>query len=174
MARGDHIKVRRTFYTHHGIDLGNGKVIHLPAEPGRINDTRIQITTIKNFLRGGELKIVPHEHGFPPDEVVTRAASRLDETGYHLLFKNCEHFARWCACGDHYSHQVERGARRIAALSMAGRVGLSYVAKRAGSRTLARAVPVVGPVLTGVAAAGAVVNLLSRRRSEEPPPTDVQ
>ena len=166
MARGDHIKVRRKLYTHHGIDLGDERVIHLPAEPGRLADTRIQITSLRNFLRGGELKVVRHEEGLPADEVVARAASRLDESGYHLLFNNCEHFARWCACGDHYSHQVERGARRIAALSLAGRVGLSYVAKRAGSRTLARAVPVIGPVLSTVAAAGTVINFLSRRQSE--------
>ncbi|HRT20579.1 MAG TPA: lecithin retinol acyltransferase family protein, partial [Candidatus Hydrogenedentes bacterium] len=33
MARGDHIKVRRFLYSHHGIDCGDGTVIHYTGSP---------------------------------------------------------------------------------------------------------------------------------------------
>jgi hypothetical protein len=32
--------------------------------------------------------------------------SRLGEEDYKLIFNNCQHFARWCATGDHESEQV--------------------------------------------------------------------
>jgi Lecithin retinol acyltransferase len=32
--------------------------------------------------------------------------SRLGEGNYHLIFNNCQHFARWCATGDHESEQL--------------------------------------------------------------------
>ncbi len=42
MARGDHIRVYRTLYWHHGIDAGDGTVIHLSGEPGRSRTARVQ------------------------------------------------------------------------------------------------------------------------------------
>lgn len=32
--------------------------------------------------------------------------SRFGEGNYNLIFNNCQHFARWCATGDHESEQV--------------------------------------------------------------------
>ena len=36
-----------------------------------------------------------------------RARSRLEEDGYHLTKKNCEHFAEWCVNGTERSYQAE-------------------------------------------------------------------
>lgn len=43
MARGDHVKVKRMggLYTHHGIDLGDGRVIHYSGEVGRKKDAAV-------------------------------------------------------------------------------------------------------------------------------------
>jgi hypothetical protein len=35
MAKADHVYVRRTGYTHHGIDMGDGTVIHCMGAPGQ-------------------------------------------------------------------------------------------------------------------------------------------
>lgn len=42
-----------------------------------------------------------------PDAVITRAESRLGESGFSLGFNNCEHFATWCKTGISNSKQVE-------------------------------------------------------------------
>ncbi len=46
-------------------------------------------------------------HIYSGDECVKRAYSRLCETSYNLIIKNCEHFAMWCKTGVAYSSQVE-------------------------------------------------------------------
>jgi len=40
-------------------------------------------------------------------EVQSRAISRLGESSYNLVTRNCEHFAFWCATGISASQQVE-------------------------------------------------------------------
>jgi hypothetical protein len=42
-----------------------------------------------------------------PDKVVARARSMLGQSGYDLIFNNCQHFATWCVTGEHHSAQVE-------------------------------------------------------------------
>ena len=43
----------------------------------------------------------------PPELVLARARSRIDDTGYNLFDDNCEHFATYCKTGCAYSHQIE-------------------------------------------------------------------
>lgn len=45
---------------------------------------------------------------FSAEEVAKRALGEVGKGGYHLLFKNCEHFAVWCATGVSESVQVQR------------------------------------------------------------------
>ncbi|CAL1535799.1 unnamed protein product, partial [Lymnaea stagnalis] len=45
----------------------------------------------------------------PPDVIVARAESLVDDTiEYHALYKNCEHFARWCRYGEEISVQSRK------------------------------------------------------------------
>ena len=55
MARGDHIRVRRWrgLYAHHGIDMGDGSVIHLAGEPLHARHAKVCRTNMDTFLRGG-------------------------------------------------------------------------------------------------------------------------
>lgn len=46
-------------------------------------------------------------HLYSPEETVERAKSRLGETDYNLIVKNCEHFAIWCKTGLSESYQVD-------------------------------------------------------------------
>jgi hypothetical protein len=111
MARGDQIYVHRELlnlqgaYEHHGIDCGDGSVIHY-RKPSEI----VQKTSLETFARGGTIYIRDYTrtgYYFISDVVVQRAESRLGEQKYNLIFNNCEHFATWCKTGLSISQQIQ-------------------------------------------------------------------
>lgn len=114
MARGDHIKVRRWrgIYTHHGIDMGDGTVIHLAGEPLRARHARVCRTPMDAFLAGGRARVVSYPEGArTADEVIAAAEAGLARGGYCLGRYNCEHFATQCKTGIPRSRQVMRVLR---------------------------------------------------------------
>ena len=114
MARGDHIYVHRYGGTvsHHGIDCGDGTVIHYKE------GETITRSTCAFFSKGEEISIQHYDDCDPPAEVIKRAESRLGERDYHVIFNNCEHFAVWCKTGQHRSNQVDN----LLSASLAGGV----------------------------------------------------
>lgn len=112
---GDHIKVRRRLYNHHGICVGNNLVIHYAPPPGKgvadgigwqqvfgvdsqvntIHETDIQ-AFIGNDADSAQLVNYKPADSYPPLKAIARAESRLGENGYNLWGNNCEHLARWC------------------------------------------------------------------------------
>jgi hypothetical protein len=62
MARADHIFVRRFngVYKHHGVDCGDGSVIHYTS-PGWRDRRCIERTAMEDFSRGDELEVVDYE-----------------------------------------------------------------------------------------------------------------
>ena len=110
MARGDQIYVMRPLmnmdgvYEHHGIDCGDGTVIHY-YKGGEI--ATIARTSFETFARGNRVYIRPRPVAFVPDVVIERAESRLGEQQYSLLTNNCEHFATWCKTGKNISQQLD-------------------------------------------------------------------
>ncbi|MBP0020261.1 MAG: lecithin retinol acyltransferase family protein [Cyanobacteria bacterium SBLK] len=119
MARGDQIYVprelfdREGIYQHHGIDCGDGTVIHYrkPSET-------IERTSLATFARSSPVSIKYYPTSFIADTVVRRAESRLGERRYNLLFNNCEHFATWCKIGTSDSQQVRNFIPAIARLNV--------------------------------------------------------
>lgn len=109
MGLGEQIYVYRELlnlegvYQHHGIDCGDGTVIHY-RKPSEI----IEQTSLTTFARGNQVYLREYLDGFCfiPEIVVERAKSRLGEQKYNLLFNNCEHFATWCKTGISDSKQV--------------------------------------------------------------------
>ena len=107
MAHGDQIYAIREFiniqgvYEHHGIDCGDGTVIHYrkPSET-------IERTSLETLAQGAKIYVKQYSTSFIPDVVVRRAENRLGERKYNLLFNNCEHFATWCKTGVSHSQQV--------------------------------------------------------------------
>lgn len=97
--RGDHLYVNHKFYNHHGIYVGNNKVIHYLSKG-------ISLTDMETFGRGYPVKIKQHIFQKDKNEIVSRAYSRLGENRYNLIFNNCEHFATWCCTGVSVSMQV--------------------------------------------------------------------
>lgn len=108
MARGDQIYVIRELinlqgvYEHHGIDCGDGSVIHM-----RKRNETIERTSIESFAEGKKIYIRHYPVCLIADVVVRRAETRLGESKYNLLFYNCEHFATWCKTGVSQSQQIK-------------------------------------------------------------------
>jgi Lecithin retinol acyltransferase len=133
MSRGDHIFVRRRrrlgWYSHHGVDCGDGSVIHYAGDPGTVR--RVERTTREAFAGGSAVLVRGHRRRLPPDEAVAKAESRLGSDGYHLVWNNCEHFATWSSTGSRASKQVRgwamAGPGMVASLSATQEVGAHVV-----------------------------------------------
>lgn len=108
MAKGDQIYVMRELpvlphrYEHHGIDCGDGTVIHYR----KVGEAAITRTTMAEFAAGQPVITKLYSTCFLPHIVVSRAESRLGEHRYDLFINNCEHFATWCKTGRSESAQL--------------------------------------------------------------------
>lgn len=142
MARGDHLKAGRVGYSHHGVDLGDGRVVHYSGLAEGLRSGPVAVTSRGRFARGRRIRVVRHRDQDPPDVAVERALSRLGEDQYHLLFRNCEHFATWAVTGRSRSPQVRNGV--IGAALFAVTTGVGLVATRGRAHRLAS--NLAGPV----------------------------
>ncbi|NEP82606.1 MAG: NC domain-containing protein [Okeania sp. SIO3B3] len=108
MAKGDQIYTLREFlnidgvYEHHGIDCGDGTVIHY-----RKSTETIERTSKEYFTDKRKVYVKRYPVRYIADTVIQRAESRLGERKYNIIFNNCEHFATWCITGVSYSQQVK-------------------------------------------------------------------
>ena len=91
-------------FTHHGIDCGDGTVIHYVAGWGR--KRRVERTSYDAFSLRSEIFVRSYRHRLPVDEIVANAESRLGAQDYHLVRNNCEHLATWASTGAPTSIQV--------------------------------------------------------------------
>lgn len=119
MARGDHIRVRRLLYSHHGIDCGDGTVIHYTGTLWKRREAAVVRTPLDAFARDKAVAILRYKHPSPPEEVLARAESRLSEQKYDIVFNNCEHFASWCVTGQAQSRQVRVAVTAVSAAVVA-------------------------------------------------------
>ena len=107
LVPGAHLIVWRRGYSHHGIYLGDGRVMHYA---GRIKYPRglVEEISLAEFSEGRAFRAEILQAGrFNGNEIVRRARSRLGERRYDLLRNNCEHFCNWCRLGENRSLQVE-------------------------------------------------------------------
>jgi hypothetical protein len=107
MARGDHIYVDRVggLYSHHGIDCGDGTVVHYWTDDLPLRSL-VKRTTLEEFADGGRVRVRDYAECDPPEVSVGRAAGSLGAGGFDPLTNNCEHFAVWCKTGRVDSSQV--------------------------------------------------------------------
>lgn len=131
MARGDHLMVECRGYSHHGIDCGDGQVVHFDSTAWRkLHATfvpqrapRVTLVGFDDFALGRPVRVVPYDVCDEAEIVVARSLSCLGDAGYRLFRHNCEHFAVWCKTGRRWSSQV--------------------AAARAAARDLQRATPAI-------------------------------
>ncbi len=108
--KGDHIYVlcqkNIVAFQHHGIDCGDGTVIHFSKATGKGIITRDTRSTFKSLAIDGNLHTHKYEKCDSPSVVIHRAISKLGKGEYNLGLNNCEHFASWCKTGHKKSKQV--------------------------------------------------------------------
>ena len=109
-APGTHLVTSRRGYTHHGIYVGRGMVVHYAGLSRLLRSGPVEEVTMQQFAMGRPVGIVGGREPttYSPQEIVVRARSRLGENKYHVLRNNCEHFCNWCISGCSRSIQVER------------------------------------------------------------------
>lgn len=106
---GGHLATSRRGYSHHGVYIGRGRVVHYSGLSGFWQCGPVEEVSLRQFAHGRPVRIVDHlEPLYSPEEIVRRARSRLGENDYRLLTNNCEHFCNWCRSGVSRSPQVER------------------------------------------------------------------
>lgn len=147
---GAHLSSKRTGYTHHGIYIGSGRVIHYSGLANGLSKGHICETSFEEFNQNRKtVSVIEHvEPGvYSNVDIVKRAKSRLGEDKYNLYMNNCEHFATWCVTGLHESAQVETVTRTV---SLSGSVYNAYNLYQAYKVTKV-AGPVVNTVITTAA-----------------------
>ncbi|WP_144139912.1 lecithin retinol acyltransferase family protein [Paraburkholderia sp. BCC1884] len=104
---GAHLVTQRSGYEHHGIYVGNGRVVHYAGFAGSTHRGPVEEVALARFAagRGLSIRATPSAR-YVGDEAVSRARSRLGENRYRLLTNNCEHFCAWCLLGESRSEQV--------------------------------------------------------------------
>ena len=117
---GTHLVVSRLMYTHHGVYIGGGEVVHYTGSSRPAVKGPVERTSLQEFCRGSEpYKYQDYTRAYfigarecflrgkrlSSKEIVTRAINRIGENSYHLLECNCGQFANWCTHGDAYSVQ---------------------------------------------------------------------
>jgi thiol-disulfide isomerase/thioredoxin len=103
-----HLVTPRMFYSHHGIYIGNGRVIHYRGLAHGLRRGPVEDVSLNNFGRGRSIRIRSEQPRFDRPEVVERARSRLGEHSYRILTNNCEHLCAWALCDENRSSQIER------------------------------------------------------------------
>ncbi len=139
MARGDHLSVRRGWYTHHAIDLGDGYVVQYGRGALDGVNATVQVSSYETFSKGCPMEVVASPASYEAYEIVLRALSCIGEQDYHILWNNCEHFVTWCRSGRRKSQQADhfmQTASEVVAKVAAGLVatGAARLALKASSK----------------------------------------
>jgi HRAS-like suppressor 3 len=105
---GAHLTAPRRTCVHHGVYVGNGRVIHNKWLVFNFTHCGVCEVSLAEFSLGRPItQQVQVNATFTPEEIVARARSRLGEQSYDLITNNCEHFTRWCLTGVSRSLQIE-------------------------------------------------------------------
>jgi len=109
---GAHLLTPRRGYMHHGIYVGEGRVVQYGGLSWGLRRGHVEEVPLSQFSRGRPIWLrapscMVGSHGYDQHEVVRRARLRLGEDRYSVLTNNCEHFCEWCVHGEHRSYQVD-------------------------------------------------------------------
>jgi len=104
---GTHLVSDRILYAHHGIYVGDGRVVHYAGLANGWESGPVEEVSLEQFANGERVFASAHSsRSFSAAEIVARARSRLGENMYSLFRNNCEHFSQWCVTGRRRSRQV--------------------------------------------------------------------
>lgn len=126
---GAHLVSDRLLYSHHGIYIGDSKVIHYSGLADGMESGPVEEISIVHFGGRDGFQIQEHEDPkYSPEQVVERAKSRLGEDEYCAQTNNCEHFCMWAITGVSTSAQSKRVVKATKVLaSLIGGPGAAIV-----------------------------------------------
>lgn len=106
-----HLATVRGRYTHHGLYVGGGQVVHYAGLSREWAAGPVEEVSLAQFADGHRVWVIEH-HAVPfsGSRIVQRARSRLGERRYRVLTNNCEHFCNWRISGCSRSPQIKRPA----------------------------------------------------------------
>lgn len=111
---GAHLIVKNFAYSHHGIYVGKGRVIHYSGLAHFFKKKPIETTSLDSFSRGRSISIREYQQPkYKGRLVVRRMRSRMHENNYHLILNNCEHLCSWAITGVESSPQVVKMMNRL-------------------------------------------------------------
>ena len=120
---GAHVVTPRCLYTHHGIYIGAGEVVHYEGLSSSLRRGPVAQVSLATFAHGRPVQVRDEtDAAYAGLEVVARALSRLGEDAYDVLRNNCEHFCSWCLVGAARSPQIERLLTSSRAMELAVRI----------------------------------------------------
>ena len=124
---GAHLVVKHFAYSHHGIYIGRGRVIHYSGFAHFYKKRPIEITTLAEFCHGKKIDVVQYQQPkYSGRNVVRRMRSRMKENNYHLIINNCEHLCTWAITGVESSPQVVRMMNRLTTIGYVSSI-MSYM-----------------------------------------------
>src|SRR4051812_18750410 len=127
---GAHLVTPRKWYEHHGLYVGDGRVVHYAGFSRLLHRGPVEEISLEQFAKRFGFRVEPHAiAAFPPEEIIGRARTRLGEDRYGVLSNNCEHFVHWCVSGCARSGQVEKLFKHPAQLARAAADALSALAR---------------------------------------------
>ena len=123
--KGQHLYVKKIggSYTHHGLGIGAGRVIHYSGLADGVSlDGVIEEVSLEDFCKGEPILLKRHDsRKYGVEDAILRARLRVGESRYHILHNNCEHFVEWCITGKHHSSQSRTG-KLLYSLGVGGRL----------------------------------------------------
>jgi hypothetical protein len=152
---GAHLVTPRSGYAHHGVYVGDNRVVHYSGLANGLNSGPVEEATLDAFAAGRDFYVKTHPRPkYIGHDVVLRARSRIGEDLYSLFSNNCEHFCEWAINDDHTSRQIDIGTSAVAPAkaTAAGLAALGTVAASGSVAGLSGA-----GIMSGLAAAGSVV-----------------
>jgi hypothetical protein len=102
-----HLVTPRRLYSHHGIYVGDGRVIHYAGLAHGWRRGPVEEVSLESFAHGCDIRVRNERAHFERSAVVARARSRLGERSYRVLTNNCEHFCAWALLDESRSAQIE-------------------------------------------------------------------
>ncbi|XP_055886811.1 uncharacterized protein LOC106064430 [Biomphalaria glabrata] len=134
---GDIVKISRNLFTHWGIYVGDGMLVHVTVGSGggSLTPNGKLVTNIFDGPKSAYVKEEPlmdviendfverannedsRKTALPGPIVVKRARSKLGFIQYQTLYKNCEHFVNWCRYDSKQSSQTQTAVLGLGAAS---------------------------------------------------------
>ncbi len=120
----DMLRVRADSLYHYGIFVSESEVIQFGKNPRLLREDSdsenfVCSTTLEEFLCGEDFEVAYTDLKCrTKEQILSAARAGLGESGYDILYNNCEHFANFCYTGERISMQTEALREKFRSIPM--------------------------------------------------------